>query len=229
MQSLSPEQRQARRDAVAAARTAAAAATLQAKLNAHVVRVGCIPEPPPSMKLCRRCECVKLRSDFTTATKERDGLQHTCKTCRKPHVAASKKKSRSTPESKERAREYRAQYKDRECELRQAWEAANFVRRQEYKASWYAENKHRYNDYVRKYQTRKSGAFVEDVDRVVVWKRDGGICRLCGRIADPNAWHLEHLTPLSHGGEHSYANTAVSHPVCNLKKHDKTLAEWEAL
>jgi 5-methylcytosine-specific restriction endonuclease McrA len=61
--------------------------------------------------------------------------------------------------------------------------------------------------------------FVEDVERAVVWKRDGGICKICGDPADIDAWDLDHIIPLSHGGEHSYANTAVSHPTCNNRKY----------
>jgi hypothetical protein len=60
--------------------------------------------------------------------------------------------------------------------------------------------------------------WVEYVDHAVVWDRDGGICYLCGLPADPDNWHLDHVKPLVLKGEHSYANTAVSHPVCNQRK-----------
>ena len=66
--------------------------------------------------------------------------------------------------------------------------------------------------------------FVETVNRAVVWKRDGGVCHICGMPADPNDWHLDHVRPLALGGEHSYANCRVSHPACNLKKGAKTAA-----
>lgn len=70
-------------------------------------------------------------------------------------------------------------------------------------------------------QTRKAKKFrqwVEDVDRDVLWQRDCGVCYICGLPADPNDWHLEHKIPIKLGGEHSYANTGVSHPICNLRK-----------
>jgi 5-methylcytosine-specific restriction endonuclease McrA len=54
-----------------------------------------------------------------------------------------------------------------------------------------------------------------------VWERDEGVCGICGTAADLSDWHLDHVVPLSKGGEHSYANTQVSHPVCNLRKHAK--------
>lgn len=67
-------------------------------------------------------------------------------------------------------------------------------------------------------RVRVASSFVEPVDRQVVWERDGGICHICLEPADVNAWHLDHVLALVDGGEHSYANTAVSHPACNLAK-----------
>lgn len=65
---------------------------------------------------------------------------------------------------------------------------------------------------------RMGAALVETVQRVVVWERDKGVCGICGRPADAASWHLDHIVPLSRGGPHSYANTQVSHPFCNLSK-----------
>jgi hypothetical protein len=79
--------------------------------------------------------------------------------------------------------------------------------------------KHRENEAARRAQ--KLGQFVEYVDPAVVWARDSGICHICQTDADPDDWHLEHVVALVNGGEHSYANTAVSHPFCNLSKGAK--------
>lgn len=67
-------------------------------------------------------------------------------------------------------------------------------------------------------EARKRAVYVEDVHRDVVWERDRGLCYLCGHPADPARWDLEHIHPIAHGGEHSYLNTAVSHPLCNQQK-----------
>src|ERR1019366_1546951 len=68
-------------------------------------------------------------------------------------------------------------------------------------------------------KARRRGAQVrERVDRWVVWDRDKGVCQLCLLPADPNYWHLDHILPIIKGGEHSYANTQVTHPICNLRK-----------
>lgn len=70
-------------------------------------------------------------------------------------------------------------------------------------------------------RARRLSQFVEHVDLAVVWARDRGICHICSQPADPADWHLEHKVPLSRGGEHSYENTAVSHPSCNKSKGAK--------
>ena len=70
---------------------------------------------------------------------------------------------------------------------------------------------------------RKKAQFKENVKRSVVFERDCGICGICGLPVDPKNWHLDHVTPLALGGEHSYANTQVAHPLCNIKKGAKDL------
>jgi len=62
--------------------------------------------------------------------------------------------------------------------------------------------------------------FVEHVDPWVLLKRDKGRCGICGKKVDPLNFHIDHVIPLD-PGEHSYANTQVAHPVCNMQKHRK--------
>ena len=65
---------------------------------------------------------------------------------------------------------------------------------------------------------KKNAPVVENVNRSVVFERDKGICGICGLLVDPADWHLDHVVPLSKGGKHSYENTRVTHPRCNLRK-----------
>lgn len=70
-------------------------------------------------------------------------------------------------------------------------------------------------------RARKRGNFVENVDLATLWERDRGVCHICHLPAERWNWHMDHIIPISRGGEHSYANTAVAHPGCNLKKGDR--------
>lgn len=70
--------------------------------------------------------------------------------------------------------------------------------------------------------------WIEDVDPRIVYERDQWTCHLCGQAVDRSGkrgpWmpSLDHVTPISLGGLHSYANTACSHYRCNLSKGNRT-------
>lgn len=80
-------------------------------------------------------------------------------------------------------------------------------------------------------------ASVEIVEPGRVFERDKWTCHICkGKVRrsarrkrDPEMASLDHLVPLSLGGEHSYANVACSHLRCNLKKHTRAVGEQLAL
>jgi hypothetical protein len=63
------------------------------------------------------------------------------------------------------------------------------------------------------------GAWVEPVDREVVAARDGWRCCICGGRVTRDTWSLDHIVPLSQGGEHSYRNVALAHVRCNSRRH----------
>lgn len=72
------------------------------------------------------------------------------------------------------------------------------------------------------------GARVETVDPFKVFDRDGWHCQLCGvqtprakrGTYEPDAPELDHIIPLSKGGEHSYRNTQCACRRCNGEKGD---------
>lgn len=66
-----------------------------------------------------------------------------------------------------------------------------------------------------------SKGFIEDVHPLIVIERADGVCGICGGDVDPLNFHVDHIVPLSKGGEHSYANTQAAHPHCNISKGAK--------
>ena len=70
-------------------------------------------------------------------------------------------------------------------------------------------------------------AFVEPVRYETLYDRDQGICQICGmsvprdKFAD-NSWGgtIDHIVPLSKGGEHSLSNCQLTHRICNSLKAD---------
>ncbi len=68
-------------------------------------------------------------------------------------------------------------------------------------------------------------AVVEQFDPHEVFDRDGWFCQLCGEEVDafllyPNgrSASLDHVRPVSHGGDHTQENTQLAHLECNLRK-----------
>lgn len=59
------------------------------------------------------------------------------------------------------------------------------------------------------------------IDSLILIERDDGICGICGSDIDPLDYHIDHIVPLSLGGDHTYDNTQVAHPSCNLRKGNR--------
>ena len=76
-----------------------------------------------------------------------------------------------------------------------------------------------------RYRSRKRNATVEYFLHSEIFERDGWICQLCDRPVDQTLrWphslsaSLDHIIPISKGGNHSRANVQLAHVICNLRK-----------
>ncbi len=75
-------------------------------------------------------------------------------------------------------------------------------------------------------RAKRFGCFYENVDRIVVFERDGWACYLCGQptpkekmgTKEHDAPEQEHVIPLSHGVSHCYANVRCACHACNKAK-----------
>lgn len=115
------------------------------------------------------------------------------------HYAANREKLR------ERARRWRAKHPE-------------VVRAQN--ARWAAAYPDKRRDINARRRARKRKAQVEIFSRADIFERDSGHCHICGKKADSRNWHLDHLIPLSLGGQHTKRNVAVAHPSCNMRKYN---------
>lgn len=74
----------------------------------------------------------------------------------------------------------------------------------------------------------KRNAFVEEVDREAIYKRDNFTCQICGVLVNmtilyphPQSPVLDHILPLSRGGTHEPRNVQLTHNTCNIQKGAK--------
>lgn len=54
--------------------------------------------------------------------------------------------------------------------------------------------------------------------RRLIWERDSGICYLCGDETGSTGFELDHLVPISRGGDNHPNNLAVTHQRCNRSR-----------
>ena len=73
---------------------------------------------------------------------------------------------------------------------------------------------------------------MEHVDINVLIERDFGLCQICKEPIRLDVDYLhdlaptrDHITAVSNGGEHSYANTQLAHRICNNIKNNHTDVE----
>lgn len=57
--------------------------------------------------------------------------------------------------------------------------------------------------------------------REAVLERDGHNCGICGESVAADDIHIDHIYPVSRGGEHELDNLQVAHSLCNMRKGAK--------
>ena len=100
----------------------------------------------------------------------------------------------------------------------------------------------RHRNYMKKVKARRERQIASrdagDVSYERLFKRDNGICQICGmpvhpvKLSDDN-WDgtIDHIVPLSLGGEHSLNNCQLAHRICNSLKCRETeefVIDWES-
>ena len=75
----------------------------------------------------------------------------------------------------------------------------------------------------------------KDITLPFLFKRDKGVCKICGGLCDYNDYEIkdgtiivgnnypsiDHIKPISKGGSHTWDNVQLSHKLCNSIKADK--------
>lgn len=198
------------------------------------------------MKICSRCKESKPLDQFAKC--KRAGHQTYCRSCKAAWAKAKYHADIEVSREKVRVhmRKMRAAKPEHMRSYIDRWRAENPERckkvadrqrakpeRKAYHAVYWPEWKRRNPEAARAIakrgaalrRERQYANFVEHVDPLEVLNRGRGICHICLKPVDPFKFHVEHVVPISRGGEHSYANTRPSHRSCNAFKRSRLMEE----
>ena len=201
-----------------------------------------VPDPNKT-KRCNVCKKVKTHPEFIIKRIMDSGLGSCCLECdairwkkyisdNKEHITQYKKNYFANNFDEIQVK-YKARYEDNKETIIaktkayvQAHKEETKIRQRDYHVNHLEEA--RMHRHTRK--ARVKGAKIEQVSATKVYERDSYICGICGEPIDKNLKHpdpmscsLDHIIPLSKGGEHSMANTQPAHLVCNLSKGNRII------
>lgn len=211
---------------------------------------------PEGMKQCTGCgENKPATLDYFNANKLGVfGLWSRCKECvhkeRKEKRQANLERERARErKNRHNNKEYYKRYKRENRERESAAQKARYWRNRER----YVENQRRYRSkniekirirqrihwhenrpmYQAKVNKRKAlqrdngGSYtVQDIQKKIEIQK--GRCYYCQKAfgEGKNAYHIDHVIPLSRGGTNDLGNLVIACPHCNCSKRDKLLHEW---
>jgi 5-methylcytosine-specific restriction endonuclease McrA len=70
-----------------------------------------------------------------------------------------------------------------------------------------------------------NGREIEVFSHLEIAQRDNWRCHMCGRKVTQRTWSIDHLIPLSKGGNHTRRNVALAHFKCNASRGNRGKAQ----
>lgn len=145
-----------------------------------------------------------------------------CQDCGTSLVGSSPQRRRCEPCKRVLVVQRVAGWRAKNPEKRRAQSASRYrrdpSRQQRLSQSWRGRNPEKVRDIREARRARERAAFVEYVDRRVVWTVFDGRCGICSEPVHLGAMHIDHIVPLSRGGLHCYGNVQPAHETCNKHK-----------
>lgn len=201
-------------------------------------------------KTCTTCKQIKLLSEFGKDKSKKSGLTTNCLSCRRLIANA---RIANNPDYREKlriqSRDYYHANKEASKTRNRKWVEANRNRRREIDSRFRSNNRQKQVERMRKYRQanpdmRKNwGRNNPDKEAAIRSRRSGALqngkvyritakeitrlynspCLYCGSPSQ----HIDHIIPISRGGEHRIGNLTGACAPCNLSKGSKFITEWK--
>lgn len=199
------------------------------------------PPTAPGTKRCSGCGRVLPLSEFRTKADprcSRPGTSSDCNTCHKAYNASLRRRDAEAKGKRYRTREdiaadqasraaaHLAAVQARRSARRAARaarpkksSAALYRERYHSDPAFYAKERARLWENKRRRRAAELGAGrVERIHVRDVAVRDGWRCAICGKKVTRKTWSIDHIVPLSTGGEHTFRNVTLAHKRCNSRR-----------
>jgi len=168
------------------------------------------------LKICTKCKENKELSEFNKNKRKPDGLMYSCKACRVLYRTTVQKhiKEKNAQYYIENAEKIKKQARD--------WHSANREYNNTRRRLWNKENPSKRKEQQLTYRTMKYNAAQAEtlLERQMIaglYLISNILTKSCGE-----AFHVDHIHPLSKGGSHTFDNLQILSAEENLAKGAKT-------
>lgn len=151
-------------------------------------------------------------------------------------VAANRKRDKESGKANERAKRHREHFPDRVRASNRRFYAKNLLQSRARVLQWAKDNPDKARALNSRNNRRRKAVVrgardVERFDAVEIYERDGWICQICGDVIDPTVKYpnvrsasLDHVLPISKGGQHLKSNVQTAHFSCNAGKGNRVIS-----
>lgn len=193
------------------------------------------------MKICTKCEQTKDFTSFSKDSQKKDNLSSSCKECKKSYDKAyvAKNRKHKNAVNAQYAKNHKIEKVDYDKQRRENnKDEINSKKRKYYHFcggkevgnAWKSNNKELVRSYAHNAKAKRRSMLkdsnITHKDLTNWQKQQLKVCKYCSVDCVDN-YHIDHVIPLTKGGQHSLDNLTISCPSCNHSKGNKTLAEWE--
>ena len=199
---------------------------------------------PYCIKICSKCGNLLVAYDgnFTKQKTCKWGLDNRCKKCRnkyyndnKEHIKEKSKRRYDNNKDVilEKCKEYRKNHKDKISKFQKEYYQRHKEEISEYKKYWYSENLDKIFNYHSKRRASEenqgNGISKEQWLEMMLWF--DFCCAYSGEYIGDDSKHrtVDHIIPLSSGGEHEVWNCVPMYDSYNFSKHNNNMLEWYIL